>query len=286
MRKILCLIILGFVIISPTPLQAQGASAGGGGAIVNFDPKNFVKESEQLKKAYETYQKVQQITQYQKMISESLGAYPEVLAYYNLLGNLANTICNTRFPPFFFNSNFPFKLPDFPRDPCDIARTFLPFDTNYYSDAVVNVNDQLNDPKKIHQALTDPRKARSIMREMYFLSPALARDVNAVLVLRAKREEGVKKQVSDNMAVAVSASANTPEKIITIQQFAETKPEKINLILTQMVAIQAENAKTSAQNMDLLARLVMKDALAETRNLDPVDPDGATGRLNCTNGQC
>ncbi len=288
-KRIAAILSIAFVfcvVFAPQTAKAQSGGAGGGGVIMNFDIENFLKENEQLYKAYQAVKELQDITNYQKLITKTLGLKEDQIAFLRTLGNIANTICNTRFPPFFFNFNFNFRLPDFPEDPCDIALTFLPYDTNYYSDFIGDINDTLNDPKKVHSAMRNPQKALSVMRESLWSSPD-DKAIETQLGVRQRRQTMLQRDLQSVLTNATTAQASAPDQIMIISEMTKTKPDTQIAQLTLISEQIKEDSNINVKIMSLMADQNKVMALEALSSQPTADPRGADGRLGtCDNNAC
>ncbi|TAH32320.1 MAG: hypothetical protein EYC62_09310 [Alphaproteobacteria bacterium] len=283
---ILGILFLGSIIFTPHQAHAQSGGAGGGGVIMNFDIENFLKENEQLYKAYQAVKELQDITNYQKLITKTLGLKEDQIAFLRTLGNIANTICNTRFPPFFFNFNFDFRLPDFPDDPCDIALTFLPYDTNYYTEFVGNINQTLNDPAKVHKVMRNPQKALSVMRESLWSDPN-DKSIETQLGVRKRRQTKFQRDMQNMLTNSTTAQATAPDKIMIANEMTRTKPDTQIAQLTLLSEQIKEDADTNIKIMSLLADQNAALGMQALTQLPTDDPRGSDGRLGtCNNNAC
>jgi hypothetical protein len=265
----------------PSDAAAQSASGGVGGVIMTFDPENLFKENAQLMQAYKTFKEVQEISNYQKLISKTLGLKEDQIAFLRELGNIANTICNFKVPQFFFNADFNFRLPDFPTDPCDLALTFLPYDQDYFQTFMGNVNQGVNDPQKVYKAMRDPQKAKPVIREQLWLAPGET-DTAKVLNMRKTREEVAQKHTQDMLVNATTAQAQMREAYQKIDGYAKTNPDTQIAQLTLISQQLAEMAKTDLAIMNAMAERNKSLAYANIKESQVTDPGGNEGRMQRT----
>ena len=283
MKQYFPLFVLAFILIAMpmAKVEAQTATAGVGGVIKTFDPENLFKENAQLAQAYKTFKEVQEISNYQKLISKTLGLKEDQIAFLRQLGNIANTICNFKVPQFFFNADFNFRLPDFPTDPCDLALTFLPYDQDYFQTFMGNVNNGINDPQKVYKAMRDPQKAQPVIREQLWLAPGET-DTAKVLNMRQTRDVAAQKQSQDALVNATTAQAQTREAYQKIDGYAQTNPDTQIAQLTLISQQLADMAKTDLAIMNAMADQNKMLAYGYVKESPVTDPRGNEGRLQRT----